>query len=274
MHMNRRISSLIHTRYTQPFAPRHPRARPHSAPEARCAALTAELAELRDAHSRLEAENKKLRTDIAALQRGEDVGEDGNDGDGEDDVEDEDAARNDRRARKATTQRARRAKKQKQQHQKELEDLTSRHETQREADRSAAPTAEELNAEEQKVLKLYRAFQALYDRKHFSSELAPPWELVLNLLKCLVHGPLPPQHIFMKWLLFALRNALTSNRENFRWAHYNLSDKPDVRNLQTGPELKNLVTLASIARSGKLALNFLRGSGAGDDDGSAVTVEH
>ena len=42
----------------QPFAPRHKRARLHSAPEARGAALLAELAELWYASSRLQAENE------------------------------------------------------------------------------------------------------------------------------------------------------------------------------------------------------------------------
>jgi hypothetical protein len=137
---------------------------------------------------------------------------------------------------------------------------------------AAARAAPPHDGEVREVLGLYTEFKALYDRKLFPSEVAQPWRLARNFLQCLVRGPLPPTHIFMKYVLFVCANALEGSKEH-RWEHPKLSDDEAVRKLQTGEELKHLFALASLAQSGDGALNFLRGpGGSNDEDGARVSV--
>jgi hypothetical protein len=228
--------------------------------------LTAQLLTLQKENAQLKAENGQLRKEIAELTVEDDAAEAGEGSEAEDGADasaDECALAT--KARRAATQRKRRGKELKEKHQAEVDRLTKL--------LAAAHAAPPHDSEVREVLGLYKEFQALYDRKLFPSEVAQPWRLVRNFLQCLVRGPLPPTHIFMKYLLFVFDNALQNSKEHFRWEHPKLSDNEAVRKLQTGEELKHLFALASIAQSGDAALNFLRGpGGSNDEDGARVSV--
>jgi hypothetical protein len=94
------------------------------------------------------------------------------------------------------------------------------------------------NPEEAEILALYRRFQPHYPDRHlFRSPLGPLWELVRNMLRAMVDGPLPPSHVFIKYLRWVFHKC-HFNPTDFRWQDRStvLSDDPDVRRLQHDAE--------------------------------------
>ena len=61
--------------------------------------------------------------------------------------------------------------------------------------------------------------------------LAPPWELVRNVLKAVVDGPVT--HVFIKFLRVGFRNVVDYKATSgYRWHDTALSDDPAIRELQ------------------------------------------
>jgi hypothetical protein len=120
------------------------------------------------------------------------------------------------------------------------------------------------NKEETEILVLFRKYLDYYpDRRLFRSTLAPPWELVRNMLKAMVNGPLYPWHVFIKYLRWVFRNCQFESPSAFCWQDKidKLSDDPEVRKLQDDAQVLSLLAYSYVAPTGAGFYGALRGYG-------------